>query len=134
MSFEGHSLTSTKISHLAEIHSVSSPRLVLRLLDVIYVFLFLLKSGETGRSSSHGSHTQCSGSGHTSGSGAVAGSLCLWFCCCARVSSLAAGMRMGSVPSLECGLSDRSSGFTAGEEEAALRGRADFKRVYLHFR
>lgn len=73
MSFEGHSLTSAEISHLAEIQSVSSARLVLRLLDGIYVFLFLPESGEPGRSSSRGAP------GRTLGSGAGAASLCLWF-------------------------------------------------------
>lgn len=53
MSFEGHSLTSADISRLAEIRSVSSSRLFLRLLFLIYTFLFLLKYGETVQSISH---------------------------------------------------------------------------------
>lgn len=36
MSFEGHSLTSAEISHLAEIHGVCWPRLALSLLGGIY--------------------------------------------------------------------------------------------------
>lgn len=59
MSFEGHSLTSADFSRLAEIRSVSSPRLFLRLLFLIYVFLFLLKYGETVQSVSHHFYTQC---------------------------------------------------------------------------
>lgn len=46
MSFEGHSLTSADIPRLAGIRQVSSAGLFLRLLWLIYVFLFLLAYGE----------------------------------------------------------------------------------------
>lgn len=131
MSFEGHSLTSAEISHLAQIHSVSSPRLVLRLLDVIYVFLFLLESGEPGRSGSRGSRAVPDPSG---GGAALELCACAWCCCCARVSSLAAGTRTGSLPSLEPGLPDGSPGCAAGDEGAALEAGLIFEKVYLHFR
>lgn len=59
MSFEGHSLASADISRLAEMRRVSLPGLFLRLLFLIYVFLFLLKYRETVQSVSHHFHMQC---------------------------------------------------------------------------
>lgn len=120
MSFEGHSLTSAEISHLAEIHGVCWPRLALSLLGG-FIGAGFAQTPRTGPE-------QRPWLWHR------AGSLCLRFCCRARVSSLAAGMRMGWLPSLEPGLSDGPCLHCWGAASSAGFLNLIFKKVYLHFR